>query len=340
MPSPNASLATLRPDLMSMVQLDLEAQAAGFIAREILRPIDVDMQSGNFGIIPIAQLLQTQKTTRAPGASYNSGTFTFFPVKYSCDEHGWEEPVDDRDAKRYANYLVAETIAGQRARHIILQDLEVTVAGLCNSTATFSNAQAGGSSGNVKWSSHATCTPREDVLNAVMAVWLATGLKPNLVQITWQQLVHLVQCQEWIDLVKYVQKGTPEAMASLAMKEQQPLADFFGVPRVVVADAAQNTANEGQAASQTTANAPAGAVSISSIWDSTKVFVGRVAAGQDIRQPCVGRIFHWAADGSTMDVTMESYREEKRRSDIIRARQDVGPSIIYSNLGYLITSVL
>ena len=59
MPNPSEALATQRPDLaQSLEEFDLEADRAGFIGLDILPVFEVDVQAGNFGIIPLEQLLQ------------------------------------------------------------------------------------------------------------------------------------------------------------------------------------------------------------------------------------------------------------------------------------------
>src|SRR5690348_12693720 len=121
MAQPSAQLLTLRPDLaQSLEQYDLAMSWQGFVAQELLTPVEVASQLGNFGIIPIEQLLAARDTTRAPGANYPRAQFTFKPGTYACKENGAEEVVDDREAVAYMNYLSAEQYAAIRARDAVL----------------------------------------------------------------------------------------------------------------------------------------------------------------------------------------------------------------------------
>ena len=72
MPSPTSALSTQRPDLAASLEgFDLMMDAEGFIGHRVMPRTPVARQSGNFGKIPIEQLLQNRETKRAPGSGYN-----------------------------------------------------------------------------------------------------------------------------------------------------------------------------------------------------------------------------------------------------------------------------
>ena len=56
------------------------------------------------------------RSDRQSGGSYGRGDYEFEDVYYATKEQGWEEPVDDRDAKMYADYFDAELVAASRGR--------------------------------------------------------------------------------------------------------------------------------------------------------------------------------------------------------------------------------
>ena len=67
--------------------------------------------------------------------------------------------------------------------------------------------------------------------------------------------------------------------------------------------------------------------------------VARVAETQDHREPCIGRTFHWGEDGSTIGGTVETYRDENIRSDIVRNRLDVDEKRLVIESGHLLTNI-
>ncbi len=103
------------------------------------------------------------------------------------------------------------------------------------------------------------------------------------------------------------------------------IASAFDVENVLVSGTAKNSAKEGQTAT------------IASTWTDSKVLVARIATTNDLKEPCLGRTFHWAEDGSQPLGMIESYRDETVRSDIIRVRHEVAEKVIYPAAGYIIT---
>jgi hypothetical protein len=67
--------------------------------------------------------------------------------------------------------------------------------------------------------------------------------------------------------------------------------------------------------------------------------VCKIATGNDMREPCVGRTFHWSADGSSIGGTVESYREEGVRGNVIRVRHQVAEVVLHAEAGHLLSNV-
>jgi hypothetical protein len=81
----------------------------------------------------------------------------------------------------------------------------------------------------------------------------------------------------------------------------------------------------------------ASAGTAASVWTDTYAMLLRVATSGDFSEPCIGRTFHFSADGSAIGGTVEMYREEARRADIIRVRHDVDEVRLHTEMGFLIT---
>jgi len=320
MPSPSSSLSTLRPDLATFMEFDLEMLQNGFIATQVLPVIETQKQSGPFGKIPVEQLLKERETARAPGSGYARSTFTFTTESFACEEHGAEEPVDDREAEMYADYFDAEQISAARARRAVMVNAEKRAAAAVFNATTWTSYTGAVATA---WSTAASAVPLTDVETAVSAVWSQCGIWPNALVINRRNFRLLRNVDQIIDRVKY--QGFMDARAGNI--SVQALAQAFDLPYLIVAGGTRDSANEGQ----DTTFAP--------IWANTYAMVCRIATSRDIREPCIGRTFHWAADGSEIGGTMESYRDETVRSDIIRCRHDVDEKVLYVEGGYLLSGV-
>lgn len=322
MPTSVTSLATLRPDLAeSFEAFDLEAEKAGYIARKVLPTVDVASQAGNFGKIPLEQLLQQRDTKRAPGSGYSRGNFTFDDSTYSCKENGAEEPIDDREAKMYAEYFDAETVSTQRAYNAVLANAEKRVADAIFNTSTWTGAALTTDVSSVPWATIASAKPLANVEAAIQKVYDGSGLWPNALVINKKVFRNLRNTPEVIDRIASSGAGDRNLASDVTL---QMLAQAFDLDYIIVAGGSQNTAKEGQAAS------------VGQIWSSTYAMVCKVATSGDFREPCVGRTFHWSADGSSIDGAIESYRDETVRANIIRVRHDVDEVILYAQAGHLL----
>jgi len=322
MPSPSTTLSTLRPDIAeSFTEFDVEQNINGFIWDQLMPAFDVAQAAGNFGRIPIEQLLQQRDTVRAPGSGYSRGKFTFTEDFYATRENGAEEPVDDNEAEMYREYFDMEVVAALRARSAVLSNAERRVISALLNTSVFTNTAAAA----VKWDVPATAKPITDVETRVLAIYAASGIWPDTIAMSRKTFRLLRNCDQVIDRIASSGAGSPTKATDIT---ESMLSAVFDLPKIIVAGSTQNTANAGQAAA------------LSQNWDQTKVFIGKTASGNDFREPCVGRTFHWSGDRSQIAGTVESYRDETVRADIIRVRHQVHEKVLYPEAGAVITAVV
>ena len=322
MPSPTSSLATLRPDLAgSLMEFDVEANAKGFIGGQVLKPLNVDRESGKFGLIPLEQLLQNGSTVRAPGSGYNRGNWTFDEQSYACSEYGWEEPVDDREAKIYADYFDAELVATMRARSMIMVEAEKRIAAAVFNATTFTSQTTTITN---EWDDATNATPIVDVNTAVNAVYDRTGVWPDTLVINRKVFRNLRTLDKIKDAIASSGAGDPTKASDITV---QMIASVFDLKNVLVAGGSKNSANEGQTAAA------------AQIWSDEYAMVCKVATSNDIREACIGRTFHYGGDGSQVDGMVESYRDETVRSDIVRVRHDVDEKMLHTAAAQLLENV-
>jgi hypothetical protein len=325
MPSPISSLATQRPDLATFLEFDLESERAGYIATQVLPVMSVASQAGNFGKIKLAELLQQRQTKRAPGSGYARGSWTFDKATYATEEHGAEEPVDDREAKMYAEYFDAEQVSTMRAFSSVLRNAEERVANAVFNATTWSGGALTTAITNEWDSNHKTnAIPIDDVEGAVNKVYDASGLWPNALIINRRVFRNLRNLDQIIDRINSEGAGNASKPSDITTAM---LAQVFDLDYVIVAGTSKNGAKEGQTASPT------------QIWSSEYAMVCRIATGNDMREPCIGRTFHWSNDGSSIGGTVESYRDEAIRGNVIRVRHDVDEVIMYPQAGHLLSNI-
>ena len=323
MPSPTSSLATQRPDLATFLEFDLESEKSGYISTQVMPVQNVVSQSGSFGKIPIEQLLQQRETRRAPGAGYARGNFTFGTATYATEEHGAEEPVDDREAKMYAEYFDAEQVSTMRAFSAVLRNAEERTADAIFNTGTWTGSSLTTALTN-EWDDATNAVPLTDVEAAVQKIYDNSGLWANALVINRKVFRNLRNCDQVIERIQSAGAGDATKASDVTV---QMLAQAFDLPFIIVAGTSKNSANEGQAATPT------------QIWSGEYAMICKVATGMDMREPCIGRTFHWSDDGSSIGGTVESYRDEVIRGNVIRVRHDVDEVVLYPQAGHLLSNV-
>jgi hypothetical protein len=323
MPAPTSAPATLRPDLAAFFEFDLEMEKNGYVATKVLPVVETGLQSDNPGKVPLESLLFDADTSRASGSDYNRGNWTFDKFQYATEENGWEEAIDERDEQRYREILQIDLIAYARATSVIMRNQEKRVADLLFNATTWNGAALTTGVGN-EWDDSDNATPIDDVEGAVTKVYEGSGLWANALVINRQVFRNLRNCKQIIDRINSAGAGNASKPSDITAAM---LAQCFDLDHVIVAGSSKNTANEGQSGTPR------------QIWSGEYASVARIATTGDMREPCVGRTFHWAADGSSIGGTVEEYYWERSRSRIIRVRHETDEVIMYPQAAHLLSNI-
>ncbi len=140
----------------------------------------------------------------------------------------------------------------------------------------------------------------------------------NTVVMDYEKFLDCIETAQIIDRLKYAGIDDVKNVNAAA------LAQIFKVKRVVISGGLKNTAAEG-------------GLTLATCWTKTVIGVGYVPETDDVAEPGVGRTFHWSEDGSQIGAVLESYRDETKRADIIRARMETDEKVMYPECWQLIT---
>lgn len=320
MPTPTTELETLRPDLATFEEFDAIRDMEGFVGLQLFPKHTVQVQAGSFGRIPLKYLIASpegNQTKRAPRSGYSRRDWKFSPDSFATEERGIEEPVDDREAKQYANYFDAEVIARNRAIRTIAEDVERDIYATLVAQLTGAMTNAGTS-----WSDASAGTPVTDVETAVLAVYARTGIWPDTLALSRKLFRKLRFSNQMIDLAKL--QGFQDVRPG--MINEAHLSAVFDLPKIVVAGGSKNTANENQTAV------------VDGIWDKAQAIVCKTSDSPDISSPCIGRTIEWSEEGG-VDGVVESYRDPNIRGNVIRVRNDRQIKVMYAELGQRLTGL-
>lgn len=319
----STSAATVRSDLAAFMEFDLEMEKQGYVATQVLPVIETGLQADNPGKVPLESLLFQASSTRNSGSKYNRISGTFERFTYATTENGIEEVVDERDLERYRDLLLLDQIAYARALSVVMRNHEQRVASLVFNTSTWTGASLTTAVTN-EWDDAANAVPITDVEAAVQKVYDGSGLWANALIVNRKVFRNLRNCDSIIERINSAGAGNPSKPSDITA---EMLAAVFDLEKVIVAGSSKNSAAEGQSPSP------------GQIWSGEYAMVCRVATSNDMREPCIGRTFHWGADGSSIGGTVEEYYEEQSRGRVIRVRHDTDEVIMYPQAGHLLSNI-
>ena len=311
--------ATPRLDLGAAIE-EYVQDAGDFIGTRLFPIFKTPQKAANFSAITRESLTQTPDTKRAANGKYNRGSIGARDVGYSCEENGFEMPLDDGERKNYAKDFDAELAVSKAAMNIVLRGQETRIAATAMNPSVFTGAPLFTDvSGTQAWSD-----PTKDIIKTIRdakaQIRKNCGLLPNTLVMSYTNLNLCLNNAAIKDAIKYTARPTDAEIINA-------LKDFFGIPKVLIANAIKNSSKEGQAFSG------------SDIWTPTYVLLAVSAQdGQDPTQPSIGRTFLWAND-SPENVMVEQYRDESIRSDVFRSRQHTDEVLLDKYFGHLLKVV-
>jgi hypothetical protein len=308
------------PELAATLEeFPILAGRRGFIAGQLSPFVRVARSSGSYGILPIEQILKQADLKRAPGAPYNRTELKFETATFATEEFGLEEPIDDRERALYADYFDHDQIVAARLQHKVLEGLESAVAAAVKAGVSTTT----GVSAN--WST-ISADIIGDVNGAVETVRGRIGTAPDTMVVSWPKWRAMLRNTGIQNLIKYW--GQDPNIRSLSATADI-MAKAVGIDRILVADMVTNGAAEGQAAS------------LSDIWDVDEAVLLKTAKTGDFREVTAVRIFEYLGDGAGVDESMslEKYRDESIRGDVMRARNEYDVKVVYAAAGHRLTGL-
>jgi len=305
---PTSSAAVYRPDLGQAVMEYADDGTLQPIGLMVMPLFPTRKHAGSFPVIPKEALLKLPDTARAPRGSYNRDDFDYERGTYLTTENGWEEPLDDDERDMFDEEApgAADDVAVQRAWEVIMRGQEKRIADKVFSATNFTaNAVSN------EWET-ANGVPITDVNDARSAIRLQCGMLPNALVVGWTVFQNLKNNAQIVDRLKYTFPGI-----DLNRMSSEQLAAIFDLKYVLVGGMVYDSKGKGKAAN------------IADLWDDEYAMLTRVSESRNLREPCIGRTMLWSAD-TPVNPIVETYREEKIRSDVYRVRHNTDEKLLAS----------
>ncbi len=296
--------------------------AANFVATRVFPNIPVSKQSDRYYTYDRGDFNRDEMQLRAPatasaGGSYSlDNTPTYFANRYSFHKDIPDEVRANADA-----VLSPDREATQFVTHKALIKREKLFVASFFKNGVWSQ-EIDGVSGTptgaqVKQWNDAASTPIEDIRAAKREIAQSTGYEPNKLVVGRAVYDALLDHPDIIDRIKYGQTAGSAAMAG-----SDTLARLFNVDELLVMNAVENTAKEGQTAAH-------------SFIGGKQALLVHAATSPGLMTPTAGYTFSWTGLlGSGSDGNrIKSFRMEEIGSDRVEIDMSFDMKLVSADLG-------
>lgn len=282
-------------------QAVLEADRHIPVGLKLFPDLGVPVKSAEYLKIKLAQLTNRNPgQARAPGGTYPRIENEFESDTYECVDWGIEHPLDDADANALSsdNGLDAATLLANMAYDQLLRMHDYRVA-------TVMGAAAFNSTGATAAFDNSSGVPITDIRAAVRRL-NTKGILSNIYLVLTGNLFDqlIVNAQ-----VKSYMGYGGDGIVGLGPDDKR-IHQMLNVSGILVADSWHNASAKGQTPT-----------ALTNIWTDATCYVAQIAGGP-LANGGVGRTVRWTVD-SPSPVVVETYREDNKRSTILRTRHTV-----------------
>jgi hypothetical protein len=304
--------AILRADLRGVVE-EAFLQSELFIGPKCCPPIPVQTEAGQYPIIQknAGNLLRNEAKPISAGGDYPRIMRAWVPGQYNCEEYGIEAVVPDKNARtigRFFDLEARETVWAYRQVQI---GHEIRVSNLLQAPATFSTF-----TGALSYTTTniATFDVGLDVDSAKAQI---QGRGENVDNLTLvMSYNNFLRIRGSTKLQNRI-RGTVSTDTFITLGTEA-MADALNVKQVLIGRATYDGSAQGSPASV-----------LSNIWSDPLMWLGTIVEPSGPDQYFNGSVaftIFWEQDADIFQV--ESYRQERLRSTIVRSRQNTAEQVV------------
>lgn len=295
-----------------------------FIASQIFPIVPVDKRSDLFRVYPKDDWFRDEAEKRAPGTESAGGGYSVSTDSYFCEPYAFHKDIDDQtransddvNLDQGAMQFVTQRILLKREKLWVTKNFQPGVWG----TTITGVASAPGGGQVLRWDD-ANSDPRSNVKAARRKILSTTGYKPNTLVLHYDVCDALIDHPDFVERIKYTSRESIDTDA---------LAKIFGVDRVLVAGAIENSAKEGVS--------PA----VMDFVYGKHAWLGYVAKSPGLMEPSAGYTFSWKYAGvpKANAVQIKRFRMEHIESERIEGAMSLDDKQVALDMGYFFETIV
>lgn len=303
--------------------------ADAFIAARVFPNIPVQKQSDRYYTYDRGMFNRDEMKERAPATeSEGSGYTVDNTPTYYCRRYSFHHDIPDEVRANADSQVNADRDATNLCTHKALIKRETVWASKYFATGIWTHDKDGvasspGTNEYLQWNDAAS-TPIEDIRGAKRTILESTGFEPNKLVLGRKVYDTLLDHPDIIDRIKYGQTAPGPAMVN-----RRTLAALFEVDEILVSNAIQNTAKEGQSNSH-------------SFIVGAHALLCYAAPAPGLMVPTAGYTFSWTGlMGNGMEGNrIRTFRMEKLGADRVEIDLCMDQKVIAADLGWFLENAV
>ena len=326
MPRPTSSAVHVDAALTNLSIAFLQ-NTSHFVAHRVFPNVPVSKQGDRYFVFDRDDFNRDEAQKRAPGTeSSGSGYNLDNTPTYFADVFAHHHDIPDQVRANADAVIDVERAASEYVTHKLLIRREKSWVNKFFTSGTWDNDIQGVSGTpsagqTTQWSDDASSDPIGDIRAAKSTILENTGFEPNTLVLGQKVMDALVDNPEIVDRIKHsggLGNNTP------AMANERTLAALFGLERIIVAKAIENTAKQGASGS-------------SKFITGNKALLCYAAPSPSLMAPSAGYTFSWqgyAGQTNQHGIATSRFRMDYLRSDRVEGEMAYDQKLISSALGF------
>jgi len=298
---------------VALTNLSISYRNPAFISDAVAPVVGVRKQSDRYYIFDSErEAFRSSDDKRAPGAPANEIDFALSTDSYSADDHALSSVIPDAERDNADPAIQPSIDRTEFLTDKIALNKEIELASLATDTSVITQSET--LAGTSQWSDYTNADPVQAIEDQKAAIIQSVQVAPNTLILPYEVYAKVRIHPNVVSRAE---------LATLGMVGPDVLAQIFDVDQVLVPRSLKNTAAPGQSAS------------MSFVWgkDALLCYVPTRPAAKHVS---FAYTFQWTSAASSLGGHLvETWREDRRKSDAIRVQRYYDQKIIAAGAAYL-----
>lgn len=319
MPSPTKGDVHVNKPL-SQISIAFLQDQRNFVSDQVFPNIPVSHQSDRYYTYDRGEFNRDEMRERAPATESAGGSYTVDNTPtYYAPVYSFHRDVDDQIRTNADSMLNLDREATAYLSHKAMIKREALWATKYFATSIWATDVTP----SPLWDA-ASSTPIEDIQTGIDTVLQSTGFMPNTLVMGHEVWSTLKNHVDIVERIKFTSGNNNPAVVNT-----EAFAALFGLDRVLISRAIQNTANEGQTAAH-------------SFILGKSALLCYSAPNPGLMIPSAGYTFSWNGmfGASALGSRVKRFRMESLASDRVEIEMAFDQKLVAADLGYFLSAVI